>query len=242
MAEQASVPKPFDGLADVTPNMRNIVINWLFDVHLRFKMTYPTWCLTVMWLDRAIPHIDPPRKQLQLVAVCCALLAAKYNEVFPPDLKDYMWVADNAFDVDEIVAMEQTVLVALEFNLGAPTVFQFLKQPERNDVYSERYRLAQCLALMSHIPHALAHHTALERAEAVDDIVDHLWAGGIDEEIDCTLIQRTILKDVNEALCLTPGAPACKHMAIMRYFGTSKLGDVPGRLQRSPTGFWTLRS
>ena len=46
---------------------------------------------------------------LQLVGVACLSAAAKYEEIYPPEMSDYVYVAENAIGKQDIIQMEYTV-------------------------------------------------------------------------------------------------------------------------------------
>lgn len=45
------------------------------------------------------------------------LIATKYEEIYPPLLKDFVFITDNVFSADEILEMELDILVALDFDI-----------------------------------------------------------------------------------------------------------------------------
>ena len=96
------------------------------EVHLKFKMVPETLYLTVNMLDRYLQMKQVRRSKLQLVGVACMSLAAKYEEIYPPELRDYVHVTDRAYSRSEIVEMETDVAQALQYNLTVPTIHSFL--------------------------------------------------------------------------------------------------------------------
>jgi cyclin B len=63
-----------------------------------------------------------------LVAVASMLIATKYEEIYPPLLKDLVFITDNVFTADEILEMELDILVALDFNIQLTTSYRFLER------------------------------------------------------------------------------------------------------------------
>lgn len=43
------------------------------------------------------------------------LIATKYEEIYPPTVKDFIFVTKNAYTRDEILEMEMQMLYSLEF-------------------------------------------------------------------------------------------------------------------------------
>ncbi len=58
--------------------MRAILIDWLVDVHLKFKLLPETLYLTVNMIDRYLDKEVISRRKLQLVGIASMLIASKY--------------------------------------------------------------------------------------------------------------------------------------------------------------------
>jgi hypothetical protein len=113
---------------DINEKMRGILIDWLVEVHLKFKLRHETLFLTVNILDRYLAVQKVNRQRLQLVGVVSLMLAAKYEEIYPPEVRDYVYICDNAYTREQIVKMEQMILQTLNFRLTVPTPRSFLKR------------------------------------------------------------------------------------------------------------------
>jgi len=136
-----------DSQADTNPRMRAVLIDWLVEVHMKYKLRAETLFLAVTILDRFLARKQVSRKKLQLVGVVSTLIAAKYEEIYPPKLSDLVYICDKAYTKDEILEMEIVVLNALEFQLRVPTAVQFLDRFAKVNGSSEQHRhLAQYLA------------------------------------------------------------------------------------------------
>ena len=53
-------------------------------------------------------------------------MAAKYEEIYPPELRDLIYIADRAYTGKEILEMESDIAIALDYNLTVPTIHSFL--------------------------------------------------------------------------------------------------------------------
>jgi cyclin B len=147
--ENIDQPRPdyMDSQADTNPRMRAVLIDWLVEVHMKYKLRAETLFLAVTILDRFLARKQVSRKKLQLVGVVSTLIAAKYEEIYPPKLSDLVYICDKAYTKDEILEMEIVVLNALEFQLRVPTAVQFLDRFAKVNGSSEQHRhLAQYLA------------------------------------------------------------------------------------------------
>ena len=66
------------------------------------------------------------RKHLQLVGVTAMLVASKYEEIWAPEVRDFVYISDRAYTRDQILNMEKIMLNALRFNLTVPTCHNWL--------------------------------------------------------------------------------------------------------------------
>jgi hypothetical protein len=112
--------------ADINEKMRAILIDWLIEVHLKFKLMMETLYLTTNLIDRYLSVRSVSRKNLQLVGVTALLLAAKYEEIWAPEVHDFIFISDNAYTREQILNMEKSMLNTLQFNLTVPTPYVFV--------------------------------------------------------------------------------------------------------------------
>jgi hypothetical protein len=97
--------------------MRSILIDWLIEVHLKFKLVPESLYLTVNLIDRYLEKEQVNRQKLQLVGVTAMLIACKYEEIYPPIVKDFVYITDNAYTKEEILEQEHRMLRVLDFNI-----------------------------------------------------------------------------------------------------------------------------
>ena len=90
--------------------MRSILIDWLVEVHLKFKLVPESLYLTVNLIDRYLEREQVHRSRLQLVGVTAMLIACKYEEIYPPIVKDFVYITDNAYTKEEILEQERKML------------------------------------------------------------------------------------------------------------------------------------
>nr|XP_022921240.1 G2/mitotic-specific cyclin-B-like isoform X1 [Onthophagus taurus]XP_022921241.1 G2/mitotic-specific cyclin-B-like isoform X2 [Onthophagus taurus] len=111
------------------PKIRQVLIDWLVDVHSDFKLALETLHLTVSIIDEYLEkHKEVGKETLQLVGVSALFIAAKYEDIYPPDCSDLGCICDNAFSKSEIIKMEQDILKTLNFNLTRTYSIQFLRR------------------------------------------------------------------------------------------------------------------
>ncbi|XP_078182504.1 G2/mitotic-specific cyclin S13-7-like isoform X2 [Carex rostrata] len=127
--QQQHVCRPIeymDKQRDINPKMRSILIDWILEVHHKFELMPETLYLTTYIIDRYLSLEGVARRQLQLVGMCAMLIACKYEEIWAPEVSDFIHIADNAYTREEILVMEKEILNKLEWYLTVPTVYMFL--------------------------------------------------------------------------------------------------------------------
>ena len=113
---------------DINHKMRAILVDWLVEVHLKFKLMPETLFLTHNLIDRFLEKKVVSRKNLQLVGVTAMLLASKYEEIWAPEVRDFVYISDKAYTREQIIEMEKDMLSELGFHLTVPTPFHFLSR------------------------------------------------------------------------------------------------------------------
>jgi len=142
----------------VTGRMRGILIDWLVQVHLRFHLLQETLYLTVAIIDRFLQNQDVARSKLQLVGVTSMLIASKYEEMYAPEIADFVYITDNAYSKSDIRKMECIILKMLDFQLGRPLPLHFLRRNSKaGDVDASKHTLAKYLMELTIVDYELAH-------------------------------------------------------------------------------------
>jgi G2/mitotic-specific cyclin-B, other len=113
---------------DINEKMRAILVDWLIEVHYKFKLMPETLFLTVNLIDRYLDKVDVVRTKLQLVGVTAMLIACKYEEIYAPEVRDFVYITDKAYTKEEILQMEFLMLSTLDFCICAPSSFRFLER------------------------------------------------------------------------------------------------------------------
>lgn len=108
--------------------MRAILVDWLIEVHLKFKLLPETLFITVNIIDRYLEKQKVSKTRLQLVGVTALLIASKYEEIYPPELKDFVYITDRAYSKQDVLQMEFSILNTLSFDITFPTAFRFLER------------------------------------------------------------------------------------------------------------------
>lgn len=111
---------------DVNSKMRAILIDWLVEVHRKFELMPETLYLTINIVDRYLSMKVVSRRELQLVGISSMLIACKYEEIWAPEVNDFIAISDNAYVREQVLLMEKSILGKLEWYLTVPTPYVFL--------------------------------------------------------------------------------------------------------------------
>ena len=114
--------------ADINAKMRAILVDWLVEVHMKFRLVPETLYLCVNIIDRYCSQVSVARSKLQLVGVTALLIACKYEEIYPPEVRDCVYITDRAYKRQEVLDMEQDMLQRLRFKITVPTAYPFLQR------------------------------------------------------------------------------------------------------------------
>ena len=108
--------------------MRGILLDWLVDVHFKFKLRPETLYLSISLIDRYLEKVPIVSTQLQLLGVTSLFIAAKYEEVYGvPHIKDLVYVCDNAYTKEQLLQMEGNILLTLKFDVLSVSPNRFLE-------------------------------------------------------------------------------------------------------------------
>jgi len=110
--------------------MRAVLVDWLVEVQIQFKLVQETLFLTVDTIDRYlnIKGKNVHRSKLQLVGVAAMFLVSKIEEVYAPTIADFVYITDNAYTESQIRKMELNIIEALNFDLCQPVSLNFLRR------------------------------------------------------------------------------------------------------------------
>lgn len=113
---------------EVTGKMRGVLVDWLVQVHLRFHLLQETLYMTISILDRFLQSDNVKRSQLQCAGVTAMFIASKYEEMYAPDISDFVYITDSTYSKADILKMEKIILKSLDFNLSKPLPLHFLRR------------------------------------------------------------------------------------------------------------------
>merc|ERR1712158_255031 len=130
LEKRGAVPSHYLTGCPTNEKMRAVLIDWLVEVQIQFKLLQETLFLTVNTIDRfmAAEGKSIPRSSLQLVGVAAMFLVSKIEEIYAPSISDFVYITDNAYSESAIRQMELRIIRALNFDLCQPISLNFLRR------------------------------------------------------------------------------------------------------------------
>lgn len=71
------------------------------------------------------------KSELQLIGVTAMLIASKYEEMYAPEVRDFVFITDDTYTSERIRVMERQMLTVLDYSLGNPLCLHFLRRYSR---------------------------------------------------------------------------------------------------------------
>lgn len=218
---------------DINEKMRAILIDWIIEVHLKFKLLPETLFITVSLIDRYLELTQVKRNNLQLVGVTAMLIASKYEEIYAPEVKDFVYITDNAYTRQDIFECECQMLSRLEFNITCPSAYRFLERFTKvAQADAQQFNLARYLIELPLIEQRMLKYTPstiaasailLSRRITLPSKESHwtsaLWqsSGYSENEL------RSCLKDM---VILLKGIDKCTLQAVRKKFSLQRFMEV----------------
>ncbi|KZC12650.1 PREDICTED: G2/mitotic-specific cyclin-B [Dufourea novaeangliae] len=242
------ITKGYLGGQEVTPKMRSVLIDWLVDVHQQFHLMQETLYLTVAIIDRflqAFRSID--RKRLQLVGVTAMFIASKYEEMYSPDISDFVYITDNAYSKVEILQMEMLIVRILDYSFGRPLPLHFLRRYSKaGKAQSIHHTMAKYFLEQSLMHYEMCHYSpSLLAAAAIylafvimgsddKDKEKFVWTNTLAHY--STYTKNDVLPVVQEIASIIVNADKSKYQAVRKKYAQSKYMKISTRPEfRAPT-------
>ena len=110
---------------DINEQMRAILIDWLIEVHYRYRLKNRTLYQIVWIIDTYLSRHSIQRAELQLLGIASLLISCKSREIYYPQLSELIDITDGAYVKEELIKMEAHILQVLQYNIISPIPTDF---------------------------------------------------------------------------------------------------------------------
>ncbi|KAF6389770.1 cyclin B3 [Rhinolophus ferrumequinum] len=126
--EKFILKKYMNRQTDINSDMRAILVDWLVEVQMTFEVSHETLYLAVKLVDHYLMEVICKRDKLQLIGSTAFLIAAKFEEPYPPCVDDFLYICDDIYQRKEMLAVEISILQTLNFDINIPVAYHFLRR------------------------------------------------------------------------------------------------------------------
>lgn len=112
---------------EIKPTTRAQLIGWFVSLTRFYRLTEETLHTAVYVLDSFLSKQKIERYYFQLLGLAAMQIAMKFEEIYPPDLREMLRVSEYKFTRDDVTEMELDVLSTLDFQIVRPSSHRFLK-------------------------------------------------------------------------------------------------------------------
>lgn len=177
--------------------MRAILLNWIIQVHSSFGLTSETLYIATSMIDRYFAREPVSKSKIQLIGITALFIASKYEEIYYPEINEFVNVCDKLYTKKDIIRMELQMLDALNFELGRPLPLHFLRRGSKAaHVDGRTHMLAKYLCELMLIEYEAAHWNpsllaatalytslrliSLEQGGSISECHDNVWTPTIE--------------------------------------------------------------
>nr|CAO99272.1 cyclin B [Astropecten aranciacus] len=231
LEREYKVRTDYMAMQEISERMRTILVDWLVQVHLRFHLLQETLYLTIQILDRFLEVQAVSKNKLQLVGVTSMLIAAKYEEMYPPEIGDFVYITDNAYTKSQIRTMECNILRKLEFNLGKPLCIHFLRRNSKaGGADCPKHTLAKYLMELTLQEYSFVQYDPSEIAAAALCLSAKIKES--DMEWNPTLVHYSAYSEdhlvpiMQKMAKVIKAAPSSKFQAVRKKYASSKFMNI----------------
>lgn len=205
--------------AQLNEKSRVKLVEWLIEMHSYLNLVPETLYLTISIIDRYYSDYSTGiiRKDfsIQLVGVAALFIASKFEEIYPPELRDFAFITKGKCTKEEILIAESDILRKLDFSIlvVSPLLlfnrFYFITAKSKDDLKQTRmsqiYYLCHFIMELCLIEYSMLKYSPSIIASAALFVSRRIftckpsWPQVLDS---FSLIQSSVLQCAKEILCL----------------------------------------
>ncbi|EPX75287.1 G1/S-specific B-type cyclin Cig2 [Schizosaccharomyces octosporus yFS286] len=129
-----------DKQQELTWKMREILNEWLVEIHTNFCLMPETLFLAVNIVDRFLSLRACSLTKFQLIGISALLIASKYEEVMCPSIQNFVYMTDGAFTAEDVCTAERYILRVLDYDLGFPSPLNLIRRISKCENYDVQTR------------------------------------------------------------------------------------------------------
>lgn len=134
-------PDYMESQNEITWEMRQTLVDWLLQAHLRYHMIPETIWIAINIVDRFLSKRVVSLAKLQLVGIASLFIAAKYEEIMAPSVDEFVAMAENGFTREEVLKGERIILQSLGFHISHYcSPYSWMRKISRADDYDLQTR------------------------------------------------------------------------------------------------------
>ena len=116
----------FSNHLDINDIHRIILVDWLINVHLYFKLSDECLYLSIKLIDIFLARTKNfTKNKLQLLGICSLQIASKYIEQIHPSINDLSDLCDKCYEKKEIIQFEKQLLQINEYMIEQDQVLNY---------------------------------------------------------------------------------------------------------------------
>ncbi|XP_060861553.1 G2/mitotic-specific cyclin-B [Metopolophium dirhodum] len=230
----------------ITSSNRSVVVDWLVEVQQEFQIMQESLYTAVGILDRYLQENQSvARNKLQLIGATSLLLGCKYEEIYVPEITDFVYLSDNAFTKDEVKSSLVDVFRTINFSLSRPFSLTFLRRFSKvSGARSSQHSLAKYFLELALIDYNLAHIKPSEIAasglllavvitndpelddnpEDVKSLLSLYWTDVMQKH--STYKMDELISTIQSLAHLALNAPEWKYKAVYKKYQSAKMGRI----------------
>lgn len=140
-----------------------ILLDWLFEVSQKFQLSFHSYYFAKNIIHKILPHSHITKKNLQLFGCCAMHICSKHEDLYAPEMDDWVTISDKAFNKKDMTNMENFILTELDWNIITVTPYETLM--------SENIENKQMCEFILHICSPYSTNTDL--ISKIDDMVNN---------------------------------------------------------------------
>ena len=163
---------------DINQKMWAILTDWLLEVNIKFKFSDATFHCTLNYIQRYMSHISVYRPKLQLVGTTAIYLAHLYCEDYFCDIKNFIYICDKAYKMDQLIDTQMRMLPILDFRLQVTIPYDILEPILEKSTYTEYlkkwYRVLINISMINYQNYQMGNETIVYGVLDIIDTINRL--------------------------------------------------------------------